>query len=84
MLQALLRLKAMVRGARCAAVVSVPGSLFEPSDLARMQHIADGVISLESVADDSDLARWVRSACEGVCPKGGGACLPAHQSCCTV
>lgn len=55
--RALLQLKAVVRDRRCTAVVSAPAALFSASDLARMQHIADGVIALESVADDSDLVR---------------------------
>jgi elongator complex protein 4 len=55
--RALLQLKGLVRCARCAAVVSVPAALFSEADLARMQHLADGVIALESVADDSDIAR---------------------------
>lgn len=56
-LRALLQLKALVRDRRCAAAVSVPAALFSPSDVARMQHIADCVIALESVADGSDIVR---------------------------
>lgn len=56
-LRALLQLKALVRDRRCVAAVSVPAALFSPSDVARMQHIADCVIALESVADDSDIVR---------------------------
>lgn len=56
-LRALLQLKALVRDRRCTAAVSVPAGLFSPSDVARMQHLADCVIALESVADDSDIVR---------------------------
>ncbi|PSC68407.1 elongator complex 4 [Micractinium conductrix] len=56
-LRTLLQLKGTLRDRRCAAVVSVPAMLFSPSDLARMQHLADGVVALESVADGSDIAR---------------------------
>lgn len=65
-LQALLQLKALVRDRRCAAAVSVPAALFSPSDVARMQHIADCVIALESMADDSDIVRCA-SGLNGVC-----------------
>ncbi len=58
-LRALLQLKGLVRDRRCVAMVSVPAALFSPSDLARMQHVADGVIALESVADGADIVRRV-------------------------
>lgn len=56
-LRTLLRLKALVRRRRCVAAVSVPAALFSDSDLARMEHLADGVLALESVADDSAVVR---------------------------
>lgn len=57
LLRALLQLKALVREARCTAVASVPAALLSPSDAARLHHLADCVVSLESVADDSDIVR---------------------------
>ncbi|KAL4434654.1 hypothetical protein ABPG77_002777 [Micractinium sp. CCAP 211/92] len=61
-LRALLQLKGLVRDRRCVAMVSVPAALFSPSDLARMQHVADGVIALESVADGADIVRLAPDA----------------------
>jgi elongator complex protein 4 len=84
-LRALLQLKALARDRRCAVAVSVPAALFSASDLARMQHIADGVIALESVADDSDIVRWVRS----LDAAAGGTCVMRHacsasEHCCSI
>ena len=63
--RALLQLKGLVRDQRCAAVVSVPAPLFSQSDLALMQHLVDGVVALESVADGSDIARWAAGSAYG-------------------
>jgi hypothetical protein len=57
-LRMLLRLKAAVRERRCAAAVSVPAALHSAHGVARMAHLADAVLALESVADDSDIVRW--------------------------
>lgn len=84
-LRALLQLKALVRDRRCTAAVSVPAGLFSPSDVARMQHLADCVVALESVADDSDIVRcggsgrqadlWRGGCAAGL---GGGAAVSTH------
>ena len=73
-LRTLLQLKGTLRDRRCAAVVSVPAMLFSPSDLARMQHLADGVVALESVADGSDIARWLAG-----CGRSGAAAVGGRQ-----
>ena len=78
-LQALLQLKAAVRDRRCAAVVSVPAALFSASDVARMQHLADGVIALESVADGSDIVRCVLP-CVAAASGGDGGGRMRHAS----
>ncbi|GAB4822273.1 hypothetical protein N2152v2_009319 [Parachlorella kessleri] len=56
-LQSLLQLKALVRERRCAAVVTVPAALHSAHSIARMAHLADAVLALEGVADDSDIVR---------------------------
>lgn len=56
-IQSLIQLKAVVRDSKCAAVVTVPTALHTESDRSRMAHVADVVLALEAVQDDSDIVR---------------------------
>jgi len=56
-IQSLLQLKAVVRDTKSCAIVTVPAALYTHSDRRRMAHIADVVLSLEAVHDDSDIVR---------------------------
>jgi elongator complex protein 4 len=55
--QSLLQLKAVVRDTKSCALVTVPAAYFTNSDKRRMSHIADIVLSLQAVQDDSDIVR---------------------------
>lgn len=56
-IQSLIQLKAVVRDTKSCGIVTVPAALYTNSDTRRMAHIADVVLSLEAVQDDSDIVR---------------------------
>jgi elongator complex protein 4 len=55
--RALFNLKALARACNCGAMVTAPPSLFAPADLALLQHVADAVLGIEAVSDESDIVR---------------------------
>ena len=56
-IQSLIQLKAVVRDTKSCAMVTIPSALYTKSDIRRMSHIADIVLSLEAVQDDADIVR---------------------------
>lgn len=56
-LLALLQLKAVVRERRCAAMVTLPTGMHSTGSVTRLCHLADGVLALEGIADDSEIVK---------------------------
>jgi elongator complex protein 4 len=55
--QSILHIKAALRDAKCAAVVTVPAALLEPSACMRAQHLADAVLELQAPTSNADVVR---------------------------
>jgi elongator complex protein 4 len=86
-IQSLLQLKSVVRDTRSCIIVTVPAALYTASDKKRMSHIADVVLSLEAVQDDSDVVRLAPdpSSVSGLLhlqklASMGSICAPAPQN----
>eukprot|EP00798_Chlamydomonas_sp_ICE-L_P007826 gene7826-1025_t len=62
LVQTLLRLKALVQDSRCCVMVTCPCSVLTPSTCARLQHIADAVLVLDTLSNDSDVYQLLPDA----------------------
>lgn len=58
-LRFMIRLRQALRDARCTALITLPQATFSPSALKRIQHVADCVLSLETLSDDSEVFRLI-------------------------
>ncbi len=68
LLQAVARLRLAVQDSSCAALITCPGGLFADSAVAQLSHLCDAVLSLETLADDSEVYRLVpdQNRCGGM------------------
>lgn len=55
--RSLIHIHAAVQTSSCAAMVTIPGNVLDPSTVIRVQHIADAVIVLEAATDYNDMVR---------------------------
>jgi len=67
LLQAVARLRLAAQDTSCAALITCPAGRLSASCIARLQHLCDGVVSLESLADDSDVYSLVPDQNRCVC-----------------